>query len=122
MFYSGGYGKLKEKEAFEYLKSLVGTVNINFPEIKANIKFTPNQEFALGDWSKWKTSIWDEIEVSEQEAQELQQCTNSQHQQLEKQVKDLQAQLNAIITGVPRTAENQMEAKVQQTNLPPGEK
>jgi len=44
MFYSGGYGKLREREAFEYLKSIVGS-----PEIKANIKFTSGQEFALGD-------------------------------------------------------------------------
>jgi hypothetical protein len=115
MFHSGGSGKLKEREAFEFLKSIIDSY-----EIKANIKFTPNQEFTLGNWDKWKTSPGGEIEVSEQEAQAWQQCTNPNHQQLEQQItqlqqqnQSLQTQLNELITGTPR-----MEAKILQTDLP----
>lgn len=84
LFVKNGYGRLNNKEAFEYLKSI-----INSYEIKANIKFTSGQEFILGDWDKWKTNAEDEIEISEQEVQAWQQCTNPQHQALEKQVQQL---------------------------------
>jgi len=44
MFHSGGYGKLKEKEAFKFLKSIIES-----KEIKSQVKFIPGDEITLGE-------------------------------------------------------------------------
>jgi len=110
---SNGYGRLREIQAFEFLKSI-----INSYEIKSDIKFTPGQEFTLGDWDKHRTSVWDEIEVTEQEAREWQQCNDSSHKQLEQQVTQLQTQnqqSQQTITNLNQQV-NQFQSQVNQLN------
>jgi hypothetical protein len=45
MFHNpAGYGKLKEQEAFEFLKSIIES-----KEIKSQVKFVPGDEITLGE-------------------------------------------------------------------------
>jgi len=45
MFHNpAGYGKLKEKEAFKFLQSIIES-----KEIKSQVKFIPGDEFTLGE-------------------------------------------------------------------------